>query len=428
MPTTVKKLPKSQVEITIHVAYEDYTKAEKKALQAIGKEIKIDGFRPGHIPEAMVREKVSEATIQGYALEQLIPLTYSKAVKEHDLNVIAQPKIEVITPVKKQGDELVYTATVSVMPDVTLGDYKKIKVKMKEVKVEPKEVDETIEMLMSRFATWKDVERVAKEGDRVELDFEGFDIENKAIPNTASKNHPVILGSKTMIPGFEDQVVGMKIGEDKEFEIDFPKDYHAKQMQGQKVKFKLKLGRLEEKEEQILDEALIEKMVGEKQTVETFKKRIEDDLLAEMKHRVQTEVDNKVVQEIIKITQADLPDSLVEDEILLLKEERQKQVAQQGLTWEQYLTHVKKTEEDFAEDHRKGAQERLLARLGVNEIIKQEKVKATDEDVEAKIQEMALKYSDEEWTEVLDYYKKDSEAYRQLKNNLSADKLIKMFV
>ncbi len=428
MTAVVKKLPKSQVEITIQVPYADYIQAEKAAIDAISKELKVDGFRPGHIPELVIRERVSEATIQGYTMEHLIPLSYSRAVKEHDLFVIESPKIEVKTPVKNEGDELIYTATVSVMPEVKLGDYKKIKVKAKEIKVEDKEVDETVEMLMSRFATWKDVEREAKEGDRVELDFEGFDAEGKSIPNTASKNHPVILGSKTMIPGFEEQVVGMKVMEEKEFDIDFPKDYHAKQMQGQKVKFKLKLGRLEEKELQSLDEEMIEKMSGEKQSIEAFKKRIEADLFEEMKHRAQSEVDNQVVQEIVKITQAELPDSLIQDEIALLKEEKKKQAAQQGLAWDQYLTHLKKTEEDFANDHRKGAEERLLARLAVNEIIKQEDVHATEEELEAKIQEMIAKYPNDSPQEILDYYKKDSEAYRQLKNSLSADKLIKMFV
>lgn len=427
MTSTVKKLPKSQVEITIHVPYADYMKAQKAALEEIGKNIKVDGFRPGHIPEAMIREKVSEATIQGFAMEHLIPQSYSQAVKEHDLFVIAQPKVEVKTPVKNEGDELVYVATVSVMPEVKLGDYKKIKIKKEDVKVSDKEVQETLDMLMSRFATWKDVERAAKEADRVELDFEGFDQDGKAIPNTASKNHPVILGSKTMIPGFEEQVIGMKVGEEKEFDIQFPEEYHAKEMQGRKVKFKLKLGRLEEKEAQVLDEAMVEKIVGVKQSPEEFKKRIEEDLLEEMKRRAQSDVDNKVIAEIVKITQAELPDSLVEDEIGLIKEERQRQIAQQGLTWEQYLTHVKKTEEDFANDHRKGAEERLLARLAVSEIIKQEKIEATDEDIQAKLDEIAGRYPEDQKKEVYDYYKKDSEVYRQLKNNLAADKLIAMF-
>lgn len=428
MTSTFKKLPQSQVEITITVPYSEYLKAEKAALVDIGKEVKIDGFRPGHIPEAIVREKVSDSTIMGFALEHLIPTTYAAAVKEHDFHVVAQPKIDVKTPVKKEGDELVYVATVAVMPEVKLGDYKKIKVKMEEVKVGQKEIDETIQMLMDRFASWKDVEREAKNADRVELDFEGFDENGEAIPNTASKNHPVVLGSKVMIPGFEEQVVGMKVGEEKEFDIVFPDDYHAKNMEGKKVKFKLKLGRLEEKEQQKLDEEMIEKILGEKQSVEEFKKKIEEDLLAEMRARAQNDVDNKVIAEIIKITEAELPEVLIQEETVLLKNERKQQITSQGLTWEQYLKHVNKSEEEFDLDHKKPATDRLLARLGVNEIIKHEKTEATEAEVEEKIQELIKKYPEDSKKDILDYYKKGSENYRQLKNNLSADKLIKMFI
>ncbi|MDH5596676.1 MAG: trigger factor [Candidatus Peregrinibacteria bacterium] len=428
MKAEVKKLPKSQVEITITVPYADYMEAEKKAMAEINKELKVDGFRPGHIPEAVVREKVDQRTINGMTLEFVVPATYAEAVKENDVQVIAQPKIEVRKGVEKEGDELVYVATVSVMPEVKLGDYKKIKVKRKEVKVSDKEVDETIEMLVNRFSEWKDVEREAKDGDRVELDFEGFDEEGKAIPNTASKNHPVVLGSKSLIPGFEEEVAGMKVGEEKEFDITFPKDYHAKDMQGRKVKFKLKLGRLEERTTNELDEAMVEKITGQKQPVEDFKKRVHDDLMAEMTQRNQADLDNQVVAEIIKITSAELPDSLIEDEIHLMKEERKQQVARQGLSWEQYLSHIKKTDEEFAKDHRKGAEERLMARLGVNQIIREEKIEASDEDVSKKIQEMVAAYPAESSQQVLDYYKAGSEAYRQLKNNLSADKLINMFI
>ncbi len=428
MPATVKKLPRSLIEITITVPYSDYSKAEKTAILEIGKEMKIDGFRSGHVPEDVVREKTSADTIRGVTLEHIIPPSYAKAVKENDLLVISQPKVDIKTPVTKEGEDLVYVATVSVMPEVKLGDYKKIKVKMKEVKVSKKEIDETIEMLMSRFAEWKEVDRKSKEGDRVELTFEGVDEKGEVIANTASKNHPVVLGSKSMIPGFEEAVVGMTAGEDKEFDITFPKDYHAKQMQNRKVKFKTKLGRIEEKTEQKLDSSMIEKIIGKKQSVDEFKQRIEDDLEAEMKQRAQTEVDNKVVSEIVKITEADLPDSLIDDEIELLKNERKQQIARQWITWEQYLTHVKKTEEDFAKDHRKGARDRLLARLAVNQIIKNENIKVSEDEADKKIEEMSVNYSGEEKQKFMDHFKKGSKNYHQLQNNLSADKLIKMFV
>lgn len=426
MKAVIKKLEKSKVEITITVPYEDYEKGEKKALEQLSKEIKVDGFRAGHMPEEVVRKNVDEKTIQAVTLENVIPTSYMEAVKEHDVHVIAQPKVDIKSPVKKQGDDFVYTAVVPVMPEVKMGDYKKIKVERPKVKVEKKQVDETIQMIMDRFAEWKDVKRKAKKGDRVEITFEGFDEKGKAIENTASKNHPLILGSNTMVPGFEDAIIGMEVGEEKEFDVTFPKNYHAKVMQGKKVKFKLSLGRLEEKKEQKLDEALIEKASGQKQSVDEFKKRVEDDLKAEMETRAQRDHDNKVVQEIIKITKAELPDALVSDEIEFMKNDQKERVKMQGITWEQYLQHINKTEEDFSKDHKEAAEQRLLARFGVNHIIKDAKITIDDKEVDAKLDEMAKRYPKEQQQAFRDHYKKDGNEYKSLKNDLAADKLIDM--
>ncbi|MBU0727134.1 trigger factor [Patescibacteria group bacterium] len=426
MKAEIKKLPQSQVEITITVAYDDYKKAEKSAIEEISKEIKIDGFRSGNIPEDIVRKQVDEKTIAAVTLEKVIPVTYTKAVKDNDVQVIAQPKVDIKKPVKKEGDEMVYTATVAVMPEVKVGDYKKIKVARPKVKVEKKQVDETIQMIMNRFAEWGDVKRKAKEGDRVEITFTGYDEKGEEIPNTASKNHPLILGSKSMVPGFEEAIVGMEVGEEKEFDVKFPKEYHAKAMQDKKVKFKLTLGRLEEKKDQKLDEALVEKVSGQKQSVDEFKKRVEEDLMQEMEHRTRQEHDNNVVKEIIKITKVDLPEILIIDEISQMKEEQKARIQQQGLNWEQYLQHIKKTDEDFAKDHKKAAEERLLARFGVTHIIKDAKVGVEDKEVDEKIKEMGTQYPKEQQSQFKEYYKKGSDNYRNLKNNMAADKLIDM--
>ena len=426
MKSEIKKLPKSQVELTITVPYEDYEKAEKKAIETLSKEIKIPGFRAGHIPEEMVREQVDKQTIYNVALEHLIPDTYIKAVKENDIHIIAQPKVDVKTHIKKAGDQLVYTATVSVMPELKMGDYKKIKVERPKLKVEKSQIDETIQMIVDRFAEWNDVKRKAKKGDRAEINFEGFDDKGVAIPNTKSKNHPIILGSKMMVPGFEEEIEGMEIGAEKEFPLNFPKDYHSKEMQGKKIMFKVSLNRLEEKKEIALDENLIEKIAGHKQSVEDFKKRVEEDLLAEMKTRAEREHDNKVIQEIIKIMKIDLPDVLVEEEIEYLKNDQKERVKQQGITWEQYLAHIKKTEEDFAKDHRKAAEERLMARLGVLHILKDAKIEIADEQADARIKEMSAGYPKEYQAKFLEYYQKGSDGYRTLKNNMAADKLIDM--
>ena len=414
------------VEITITVPYADYQKAEKQAITQAGKEIKVDGFRAGHIPEALIRERLNGEALQGATLEFLIPQTYASVVQKEEIQVIAQPKVDIKSPVKNEGDDFVYTATVAVMPEVKMGDYSKIKVARIKPKLEPKQVEETIAMIMDRFAEWQDVARKAKKGDRVEIDFEGFDEEKKSIPNTSSKNHPLILGSGNMVPGFEDAIIGMEVGEEKEFDVTFPKDYHAESMQGKKVTFKLKLVRLEEKKEQKLDPEMVKKITGQEQSVEDFKKRVEEDLLGEMESRNQQDHDSKVVQEIIKITKVELPEVLVEDEIHHMLHEQKARVQQQGLTWEQYLAHIKKTEEDFEKDHKKAAEERLIARLGVHHIIKDSKIKVEDAEVEKKLDEMVESYPKEQHKAFRDHYKKDSDPYRNLKNSMAADRLIDM--
>ena len=426
MKVEVKKLPKSEIQLTITVPYDVYKKWEQKALEEISKEVKIPGFRPGNIPENILRENVKPEVIKMTTLDFVLPQTYAEAVKSNEIQVIAQPKVDIKSDVKKEGEDFVYIATVAVMPEVKVGDYNKIKVSKKEAKVEKKSIDDTIKMVMDRYAEWKDVDRKTQMGDRAEVSFEGFDEEGKTIQNTASKHHPVILGSKTMVPGFEEGLIGMSKGENKEFEVTFPKDYHAATLREKKVKFKAELHRIEEKMEQALDEAMVEKITGQKQSVDDFRKLVEADLKAEIEMRNREEHDNAVVTEIIKITKADIPQAMIDQELDHMLEEQKMRVKQQGIEWDQFLKHINKKDEDFRKDHMKGAEERILARLGVQYIIKDAKISVSEEEVEAKIKEIASHYPEEQRKKVEEHYKKDSEAYRYLKNSMGADKLIDM--
>lgn len=427
MTVEIKKLPKSEVELTITVPYKDYQKWEKKALEEISQRVKIDGFRAGHIPEDVLRSHVKPESIKITTLDYVFPQTYAKAVQEHDIQVVAQPHVDIKSDVEKEGDDFVYTAKVAVMPEIKMGDYKKIKVKKKPVKVEKKSIDSTIEMVMGRYAEWKDVDRKAKKEDRAEVSFEGFDQKGEPIPNTASKNHPVIIGSNTMIPGFEDEIIGMEKDQEKEFDITFPKDYHAKSMQGQKVKFKIKLNRLEEKAAQKLDEAMVEKITGEKQSVDEFKKLVEEDLEKEMEQRHKQEYENDVVAEIIKITKAEIPQALIDQEIDQMLQEQKHRLKQQGLEWEQFLTHIKKTEEDFRKEHAKSAEERIIARLGIQYIIKNSNLEVDNAALKKRVEEIAAQYPADQKDKVMEHYKEGSEAARFLRNSMSADKLFEMF-
>lgn len=426
MDVKVKKLPKSEIELTITVPYPVYRKWEKKAINELSQKLKISGFRPGNIPEDIIRENVGKKALEGHTLDYVLPQTYSEAVKANDLQVVAKPRVDIKTHVEKEGDEFIYTATVAVMPEIKLGNYKKIKIARKPVKVDEKKVEETIEMIMARFAEWNDVDRAAKADDRVEVSFEGFDEKGEAIPNTVSKNHPIVLGSKVMVPGFEEALIGMKKGDEKEFEVNFPEDYHAKPMKGKKVKFKASLERLEEKKDQQLNEEMVEKVTGKKQSVDEFRKMVKEDLKRELEVQNRQEHDSAVVGEIIKIAKADLPEAIIEQELEMMKEDQKKKIRQQGLSWEQYLKHIKKTEEDFKKDHRKGAEERILARLGVQEIIKDAKLKVSEEETDKKVGEMIAAYPEEQQKTAREHYKKGEQGYRNLQYNMAADKLIDM--
>lgn len=427
MKTTLKKLPKSQVELTLNVPYATYTQAEKKALQEANQHLKIDGFRPGHIPESIVKQNVQPDYLKQATLDHLLPKVLMQAAKENNLNIVAPPSVDVKTKDPKEGEDIVLVATMDVMPEVKLGNHKKIKIKKKPVKVEQKQVDETIAMIMDRFAVWKDVERKAKMGDRVEVDFEGFDDKKQPLANTKSKNHPLILGSKAFIPGFEEELVGLSVGDEKTFNITFPKDYHAADMQGKKVTFAVKVGRLEEKQKQELDEAMIEKITGQKQSPDEFKASVKKDLEFETQQRLQGEHDQAVVDALVKITEVELPDSLIAQELNDLKEEKKRDLARQGLKWEQYLSYMKSDEKKFEEDHRDAATYRLKSRFALHETMKALEIKVTEEQVETEIQKRMEKLPTENQEEFKKYYAPGSDGRRMLKNNMAVDQLMVHF-
>ncbi len=426
MKVELKNLAKSEVEITITVPNDIYLKWEKKAFEELAKQVKVDGFREGNIPEDVIRKNVKQEAIDATTLDFLLPATYAEVIKQNNIQVIAQPKIDIKSKVEKEGDDFVYVATVATMPEVKVGKWDKIKVKKEEAKVEKKQVDETIQMILDRNAKWDDKDGKAEDGDRVTIDFDGFDSDGNAIENTSSKGHPLVLGSKMMVPGFEDALLGASKGDDVEFEVTFPKDYHAESMQNKKVTFKTKVQNVESQEKQELTPELIKQLTGEEKSVDDFKAMVEGDLKREVENRLDQQHYGAVVQEVIKITKAELPDALIEQELGLIIQEEQQRVAQQGLTWEQYLKHISKTEEEFKEELKKPAEDRLLARLGVQAIIKEAKIEISDEDVMSKIDELVSNYPAEHKEKAKEYYAKGSDAYRNMKYGMAADKLIDM--
>jgi trigger factor len=416
MDYTVKKLPKSEVEIKVTVGAADLEKHYKKAYEDISHEVQIKGFRPGHIPQDVLEKHVDKKHIEEHAKELAMQRTYADIVVKENLQVISRPKVTI-----EKEEPFIYVAVVAVMPEVEVKDHKSIKVTKKEPKVTEKDVEEVINDLKKYSTVYKDVDREAKKGDRVEIDFEGFDHEGKSVPNTKSQNHPVVIGENSLIPGFEDQLIGLKKDEKKEFDITFPKDYGKKDFQNKKLKFKVELKRVEEGVPPELNEEFVEKVTGKKQSVEDLKKDIEKNIHAKKTQEAKQESENQYIEELLKKTKVEIPDSLIDEEAHYILHEMEDEIAAKGLEFEKFLAQAKTTEEDLIKKYRPEAEKRIKIRLALQHIIKEEKVEVSEEEITAEFEKIKSFYPEKEHAKIEEDYNK-GELKPQIKSRLTLRK------
>ena len=376
----------------------------------------LKGFRPGHIPQAVLEQNVDKKHIDEHAKELAMQRTYADIVVKENIQVISRPKITV-----EKEEPFIYVAQVAVMPEVEVKDHKSIKVTKKEPKVTEKDVEEVLNDLKKYSTTYKDVDRTAKKGDRVEIDFEGFNEEGKSVPNTKSQNHPVIIGENSLIPGFEDQLIGLKKDEKKEFEITFPKDYGKKDFQNKKLKFKVEVKRVEEAMPPELNEEFVEKMTGKKQSVEDLKKDIEKNIHAKKTQEAKQESENEYIEELLKKTKVEIPDSLIDEESHYILHEMEEEIAGKGLEFDKFLAQSKMTEEDLIKKYRPEAEKRIKIRLALQHIIKEEKIDISEEEINAEFEKIKSFYPEKEQSKIEEDYKK-GELKPQIKNRLTLRK------
>lgn len=416
MEYTVKKLDKSEVELTIIVADEKMEQYRKTACDSLSRDVRIKGFRPGHVPPKVLEEHVGEQTITLHAQELAIQKSYVEAVVKENLQVVSRPKVKV-----NSDKPFNYTATVAVMPEVEVKNYTSIKIKLDEAKVDKKDIDEVVDDMRKHSATYADVDRAAKKGDRAELNFEGFD-NGVVVDNTKSTNHPVVLGENSLIPGFEDNVIGMKVGEKKDFDITFPADYGKKDFQNKKLTFKIELMRLEEASIPELDEALIEKVTGKKQSVEDFRKMIENNVKAKKEQEAKQKQENEYIEQLLKKVKVDLPDSLVEEEINFIIDEMKQNIESKGMEFDKFLEQTKTTHKDLHDKYKDEAERRIKIRLGLQHIIKAEKIEIGDSELEKELEVIKGMYPESEKEKIQEEYNK-GELKAQLKNRLALEAL-----
>jgi trigger factor len=324
------------------------------------------------------------------------------------------PKVEIITP-----NPLKFKAIVSILPEISAPKLKDIKVpKAKKISIKKTEIEETKKALCEKFTELKKQERKAKKGDLVEIDFDGFDEKGVALEGTASKHHPVQIGSNAFIPGFEDELIGLKSGDKKSFKITFPKDYGKKEFQGKKVRFDIKVHEVFEKVVPKFDEALIEKLVGEKKSVKEMEKEIEDSLKEKYTKEDMQRRENEFIENLSKLTKIDMPDVLVEEELDNIITRMKEDVQKAQMIWEKHLEKFGKTEADVRNDLRKTAEKNAHARLAFQALLKENKPKVSEKEIEANINQIMIKVPADQKKQAEKYFAKGKNGWSEVEFEL----------
>jgi trigger factor len=380
----------SNVTLTITADSKVLEDVRKHTLNHLRAKVKAPGFRPGKAPDHIVERELGDSAVQAEVLESAVTQTYAEAVKDHTLAVLAPPQISLTKFVPYT--ELEYTATVDVMPTITLPNYKDFKIKRPTVTVTTEEIDQTVEDLQKRLATKHKVERPAASGDEVVIDFAGTK-DGKPVEGATAKEHRLELGSKTFIPGFEEELIGLNPGDQKTFDITFPKDYQASELAGQKVTFAVTLHEVYEVRLPEVDEKFVSDISPFKDVAE-LRDDIEKRIQAEKAEAAEREFEDKVLEELIAKSKLAVPQGLLKQQMARMKEELAQRLASSGLDMDKYLGVVKKSADELEAEMKPTAEKRVKLALVLNQVAREEGVSVTPAEIEAEVAHLRDTYKD----------------------------------
>ncbi len=389
MKTDIKDLPKGQKEITIELTVEEYKPFLEKAAEKLSQKTSIPGFRPGKASYDVLKQRLGEGEIWQAAFEFAVHKTLVDFLEEHKLPTVGQPHVDAAT--LAPGNPVAYKAVVSVLPEVTLADFSKISVKPKKIEIDEKRVEKSLTDLQNMRASEKLVDREAKKGDKVEIDFDTFQ-DKVPIENGSNKKFPLVIGENTFIPGFEDKLVGMKKDEEKEFELEFPKEYHAKQLAGKKATFKVKVLAVYERDLPELTDDFA-KQLGDFKSMDDVKKKMKENMEQEEKLKKENELEDEMMEKIIEKTNfTDIADVLINAETQKMMQELERNIAQQGISLDDYLQHIGKKRDELLLEFVPQGTKRVKSALIMREVADKEKIQATDAEVNEEIAKMQAQY------------------------------------
>ena len=388
---TLEKLEGSKVKLTIEVSADKFEEAIQQAYRTSGKKFNVPGFRKGKAPRKMIENTYGPLAFFDDAFDVVYPEVYQAAVKEHELEVIDRPDISIVE-LPLDGNNLVFTAEVAVRPEVKLGQYKGIEIEKREYNVTDDEVDFAMQREREKLARMVDVERPVQNGDTVNLDYSGS-VSGIKFEGGTAEGATLEIGSHTFIDGFEDQMVGMTIGEEKDINVTFPEQYHSEALAGAEATFHVKVNGIQVKELPELDDEFA-KDVSEFDTLEELRASKREELEKQAAERATIEKENAVVAKVVDNAEVEVPDIMVDRQIDAILNDIRYRLSMQGMSLEDYMKYTGMSMEDFRTQSRPDAERRVKSQLVIDAVAKAENIKAEDADVEAKIDEYVAQFGD----------------------------------
>ena len=425
MSMQVEKLEKNMAKLTIEVGADKVNDAIKKAYDKNKGKMSVPGFRKGKVPQAMIEKMYGPEVFYEDAANFLIPDAYAEEVEAaEDLEVVSQPKIDVVQ--MEKGKNFIFTAEVALKPPVDLGKYKGVKIEKIDAEVTDEDIDKEIKREQEANARTITVEdRPVKDGDTAVIDFEGF-IGDKAFEGGKGENYPLVIGSGSFIPGFEEQLIGKNSGDDVDVKVTFPEDYNAKDLAGKEALFKVKINEIKEKELPELDDEFASE-VSEFDTMAEYREDVKKNLAEKKEKEAKDKKEDAVIEAIIKDSKMDIPEAMVETQARTMVNDYARRLQSQGLSLEQYFMFTGLDMDKFTDQMKEGARKRIESRLILEAVVKAENFEVTDEEYEKELERIAGE-SKMEVDKLKEYIGDDEYGKKQIIDDLKIQKAVDFVV
>ena len=419
MSLQLEKLEHNMAKLTIEVLAEDVEKALQAAYLKERSKISLPGFRKGKVPRQMIEKMYGPEVFYDEAANHMISEAYGKAYDECGLDIVSQPKVE-ITQLEK-GKPFIFTAEVAVKPEVTLGEYKGLKVDKVSTRVTQKEVDEEIDKERERNARTVEVtDRAVQDKDQVVLDFEGF-VDGVAFEGGKGEKYPLTIGSGAFIPGFEEQLIGAEIGKETEVNVTFPEDYQAEELAGKAAVFKCTVHEIKAKEIPELDDEFVSDVSEESETVDAYKAEVKAKIKERKEREGKQKKEDQAVEQAVENAQIDIPEPMIDLQTKQMADDFARRIMQQGMSLEQYFQFTGLSEEKMMEEFRPQAEKRIRTRLVLEAVVAAENIEVSDERLDEELKKMADSYQME--VDKLKEFMGDNEK-KQMKEDIAVQEAV----